>query len=274
MIPTTQEWKIGDCVELMQEMNDDCIDLVITSPPYDNLRTYGGERNFRFEDTAHELYRVVKPGGVVVWVVGDQTINGSETGTSFRQALHFKNIGFNLHDTMIYSKGAQGGAPGSSYAYLSSFEYMFILSKGIPHTHNLIKDRPNIKYNKGSVIKSSLRESDDSRHSFKCRIERFGKRTNVWEIHGGYRVGSTDKISFLHPATFPEQLAKDHIISWSNEGDLVLDPLCGSGTVLKMCRMLNRNGIGFEINPDYEPLIRERSMANTPTLQSYFGETE
>lgn len=98
---------LGDCVELMKEIPDDFIDLTVTSPPYDNLRDYNNEMTWNFEkfkEVAKELFRITKPGGVVVWVVGDATIKGSETGTSFRQALFFKDCGFNLHDTMIYKK--------------------------------------------------------------------------------------------------------------------------------------------------------------------------
>ena len=92
-----------DCLNTMRAMPDGVIDLVITSPPYDDLRNYKGY-SFDFESIAKELFRVVKEGGVVVWVVGDATVDGSETGTSFRQALFFKEVGFNLHDTMIYMK--------------------------------------------------------------------------------------------------------------------------------------------------------------------------
>ena len=266
MIETTQTWKIGDCVELMREMPDECVDLVVTSPPYDNLRTYGGY-NFDFEKTAEQLYRVVKTGGVVVWVVGDQTIDGSETGTSLRQALHFKDIGFNLHDTMIWIKDG-GGAIGSNKAYTQNFEYMFVFSKGDITTYNLIRDKTNKSF---GVNKNGGRRKKNGEH----KIDRyqsnhkFSKRNNYWKYNVG-KGSSNDKVAFKHPAIFPEQLAKDHIISWSNEGDLVLDPFCGSGTVLKMCRLTNRNGIGFEINPDYEPIIRDRCMAHTPPLQSYF----
>ena len=243
-----------DCLETMARMPDNFIDLTVTSPPYDNLRTYNGY-SFDFENVAKELFRVTKPGGVVVWVVGDATIKGSETGTSFRQALYFKEQGFNLHDTMIYSKGAQGGAKGSCYCYTQSFEYMFIFSKGKIKTSNLLKDREN-KYQKNG--KSTMRRSNGETVGFIAKPNKFSKRTNVWELRGGFMVGSADKISFEHPATFPEQLANDHILSWSNEGDLVYDPFMGSGTTAKMSILNNRNWIGSEISSEYCNIIEER----------------
>ena len=268
MIETTQTWRIGDCVELMREMPDECVDLVVTSPPYDNLREYGGKSDFRFEDTANELYRVIKKGGVVVWIVGDETVDGDESGTSFKQALFFKEIGFKLNDTMIWNKGGFTAVGALPYRYGQVFEYMFILAKGHIKTFNPIKDRPNKQY--GRIQIGSIRQKNGTTKPCSTNgnmTAQFGQRFNVWNI---YPEQSNKNRSF-HPAPFCEQLARDHIISWSNEGDLVLDPFCGSGTVLKVCRLTNRNGIGFEINPDYEPLIRERSMAHTPPLTSYFG---
>jgi DNA modification methylase len=246
----------GDNCDLLGQLPRDCVDLVVTSPPYDDLRTYGGH-TWDFYGVAWQLKRVLKNGGVVVWVVADATIKGSETGTSFKQALYFKEIGFNLHDTMIYSKGAQGGAKGSRYCYTQSFEYMFVFSSGKPKSINLIQDRKSIYYKEG-LKKSTMRRPNGDRVPFEVSLKEYGKRTNVWEIRGGYMVGSTDKLSFEHPATFPKQLATDHIISWSNPGDLVLDPFTGSGTTCKAAKELGRNFLGFEINPEYCKIAERR----------------
>lgn len=258
---TKQIWKIGDCVELMSELQKDSIDLVVTSPPYDNLRTYGGHV-FNFEATAEQLRRVLKPGGVVVWVVGDQTINGSETGTSFKQALYFKEIGFNLHDTMIYQKSAP---PLTHNRYEQGFEYMFVLSKGKPKTFNGIKV-PR-KYKDNRTHKGFGKNNDDSVDMGYTTHAAEVLKTNVWNIFAA--GGSSDKQASKHPAHFPEQLAKDHILSWSNEGDVILDPFLGSGTTLKMCMETNRNGIGFEINQEYEAIIEERLKINTVRLSMF-----
>ncbi len=246
--------RLGDCKEVLKSIPDESIDLTVTSPPYDNLRTYNGFV-FDFEGIARELFRVTKKGGVVVWVVGDATINGSETGTSFKQALFFKEIGFNLHDTMIYNKGAQGGAKGSNYCYTQAFEYMFIFGKGKINSINLLKDRENKYIKKG---KSSMRKKNGKTIEFTVSGYSHSKRTNVWDIRGGWMVGSTDKIAFQHPATFPESLAHDHIISWSNEGDTVLDPFLGSGTTAKISKKLNRNFIGIEISAEYLDIAKKR----------------
>ena len=263
---TTQTYKICDNLIGISELQDNSIDLTVTSPPYDNLRTYNGY-SFDFEKLAQGLYRVTKNGGVVVWIVGDQTKDGSETGTSFRQALYFKEIGFNLHDTMIYLK--HGFANPSNNRYHQVFEYMFVLSKGVPKTFNPLLDRKN-KYQKRGG--GNIREANGNMNTNSSggeKLNRFGARFNVWDYPIGGGNISSDSATHKHPAAFPEELAKNHIISWSNEGDTVLDPFLGSGTTLKMCLETNRNGIGFEINEGYETIIRERLKSDTPTLDTY-----
>lgn len=245
---------LGDCLDAMRSMGDGCIDLTVTSPPYDNLRTYNdslndwNESKWRFIFT--ELFRVTKTGGVVVWVVGDATIDGSETGTSFRQALDAKNIGFNLHDTMIYKK-TNPGIAGSNYCYLNVFEYMFIFSKGRPIKTNFIYDRKNVR--SGMTTAGSARRNVNGEVSKTRRFEQseFGKRFNIWEYPTGGKGSG-------HPAPFPEALARDHILSWSNECDMVFDPFLGSGTTGKMAMLHNRKFIGVERDPTYFTIAQKR----------------
>lgn len=234
-----------DCVEGMKSLPDGCIDLTVTSPPYDNLRTYNGY-SFDFESVARELYRVTKNGGVVVWVVGDQTVKGSETGTSFKQALFFMETGFNLHDTMIYQKS--GVSYPDSTRYHQQFEYMFVFSKGKPKAINLIADRKN-KYT-GTV--------GGNKRGGLCKRGEYGRRFNVWYYPNGKHNTTKDLDAFKHPAVFPEQLAYDHIVSWSNEGDIVLDPFIGSGTTAKMAYKAGRHYIGFDISEEYCDISRAR----------------
>ena len=238
----------GDCVDVMRTFPEGVIDLTVTSPPYDNLRTYKGY-DFNFEEIAKELYRVTKDGGVVVWVVNDATIKGSETGTSFRQALYFKEIGFNLHDTMIYEKAQ--ACFGSNLCYLQSFEYMFVLSKGRPKSINFLRDRPNVRYGKEKMAKQGLSVDGEKAERVYKDMKKMGKRKNIWTY--GVGGGSTG-----HPAVFPEQLAQDHILSWSNVGDLVFDPMCGSGTTCKMAKLNGRSYIGIDIAEEYVELARRR----------------
>lgn len=237
-----------NCLDTMSRMPDNFIDLTITSPPYDNLRNYKGYF-FPFEDIAKELYRVTKEGGVVVWIVGDATINGSETGTSFKQALYFKEIGFNLYDTMIWVKPSPQ-APTES-RYYDVFEYMFILSKGKPKTLNLLTDKKNISF--GSVSKKETRSCREDRKILNetRTVKEYSRRFNVWNISRGNN--NTE-----HPAVFPEELVNDHILSWSNENDLVYDPFMGSGTTAKMCITNKRNWIGSEISSEYCKIIQKR----------------
>ena len=242
-----------DCLDGMKLLDDNSIDLVVTSPPYDGLRTYNGF-SFDFEGIAKELYRVIKQGGVVVWIVGDQTINGSESGISFKQALYFKEIGFNLHDTMIYEKECI--FPDTN-RYLNVFEYMFILSKNAPKTVNFISDRRN--KNIGTKTGCSYRQSNgELLYKTPKDIQEFGRRKNIWYISTGFQKSSKDKIAYEHPAIFPEQLVSDHIISWSNDGDVVMDPFMGSGTTAKMALFNNRRFIGFEISKEYCEIANKR----------------
>lgn len=243
----------GDCLEFMKVLPDGRVDLTVTSPPYDNLRTYNGnidQWNFeKFKLIAKELFRVTANGGVVVWVVSDATIKGNETGSSFRQALYFQECGFNLHDTMIWVKDG-GGAVGSNKCYTQNFEYMFVFSKGTPKTINLIYDKPNLSY---GVDKSGVgrRKADGEKKIEKRKpAKEFSRRNNWWYIppqKGGD-----------HPAVFPLQLAKDHILSWSNENDTVFDPFLGSGTTGVAAVQTNRNFIGVELDEEYYHLASEK----------------
>lgn len=245
----------SDCVEFMKSMDENSVDLTVTSPPYDELRDYKGY-SFDFENIAKQLYRVTKKGGVVVWVVGDQTIKGNETGTSFRQALYFKEVGFNLFDTMIYKKTPRG-AVGNNKTYWQTFEYMFVLSKGIPKTINLIKDRENKDERNGD--NGTKRLSDGSLLRLKRGgYSKYGRRTNVWKYLIGKGHSASDNLAHQHPAIFPEKLVQDHIISWSNEGDVVFDPMCGSGTTCKMAMVGKRNYIGCDISQEYVELAKKR----------------
>lgn len=255
-----------NCLETMKKMPDGFIDVTVTSPPYDDLRTYNGY-SFDFEGISQELFRVTKDGGVVVWVVGDASVDGSETGTSFRQALHFKELGFNLHDTMIYEKT---GVRPSTGRYYQVFEYMFVFSKGTPKTFNPICDREN-KYLGKSHRKRNARDADGvvTRTSITKDTPRFGMRRNIWQYLQG-NLAQNDKIAFEHPAVFPETLAADHIISWSNEGDLVYDPFSGSGTTVKMAVLNKRNWIGSEMSPEYCELINRRTECVIQNME-FFG---
>jgi len=251
----------GDCLEKMVEIPDGSVDLTVTSPPYDNLRTYEGTLEWNegiWKQVLEQLYQVTKQGGVVVWVVGDATINGSETGTSFKQALYAKEIGFNLHDTMIWNKGSFTGVGSLAIRYAPTWEYMFVFSKRKPKAFNPIKDRKNKVTGK---IGGRLRCPDGgmkqmSTHG-KERAE-YGQRFGIWDQPPTDRPG--------HPAPFPLQLATDHILSWSNKGDTVLDPFMGSGTTGVACINTNRNFIGIEKNLSYFNLATDRIHTSQPPL--------
>lgn len=252
-----------DCLDAMRSMPDKCIDLVVTSPPYDDLRTYNGY-SFDWKGTIKEIYRVMKDGGVVVWIVADQTKDGSESGTSFRQALWAKECGFNLHDTMIWNKGACAFPDTNRYANV--FEYMFVFSKGKPKSSNIICDKQN-KW-AGGTIHGTERQSKGftkprSAVQTSKSVREFGPRTNVWNI-------SPEKNNMTgHPAVFPIDIARDHILTWSNENDLVMDPFLGSGTTRIAAYDLNRQFVGYEINKEYYEKQEKRFNAHTAQMSIF-----
>jgi len=246
----------GDCLEKMKDIPDGGIDMVLTSPPYDNLRTYNGSLDWGehiWKLVIQELLRVIKDGGVVVWVVGDATIKGSETGTSFKQALYFKEVGFSLHDTMIWRKTTP--VPQfKTKRYTNAFEYMFVFSKNQPNICNYLETNCKTAGNKKNRNNNgSFSQNSADRPREEITITKEKKiLDNVWEYPTNWHK------DLGHPATFPEKLAHDHIISWSNEGDTILDPFAGSGTVGKMAKQLNRNCILIEKEPEYFKIAEKR----------------
>lgn len=251
------------CLDTMGRMPDGFIDLTVTSPPYDDLRDYKGY-SFSFNDVAKELYRVTKEGGCLVWIVADGTKNGSRTGTSFKQALFFMEQGFRLHQRLFYEKT---GPPPDPTRYEETIEEMFVFSKGSPKSINLIKDKKNRWSGVEQFGNRSTREKDGSLTvKPKLTIKEYGKRTSVWRYSTGAGYSTKDVIAFKHPAIFPERLAADHIISWSNEGDLVYDCFGGSGTTAKMAHTYKRRWLLSEISVEYAEIAKKR-------LQPYLDQT-
>ena len=259
-----------NCIDGMNSMPPETVDLCVTSPPYDDLRTYNDSSKWDFEtfkEVAHSLTRVLKPGGVVMWNVGDATVKGGETGSSFRQCLYFMDeCGLRLHDTMLYEKTGIAFAAGPhSVRYSQAFEYCFVLSKGKPKTVNIIMDKPNAWAGHTSWGEARARNKDgtQTQPGGKSKaIREFGARTNIWRITNSGGFGQKDKNAYAHPATMPEELARGHIQTWSNPGDLILDPFLGSGTTAKIAREENRHFVGFEIDPEYFALAKTRLGVN------------
>jgi len=260
---------LQDCIEWMQSVDSDSIDMTLTSPPYDKIRNYEGY-SFDFESTAKELYRITKPGGVVIWNVADQTVNGSETCTSMKQALYFVECGFKLHDTMIYLK--KNPMPSSGERYHQSWEYIFCFSKGVPNTFNPIE--VECKY--ANLNANQKYRGVDGKKNYKVtKRNAVSKVKNVFEyiIGGGHTT--KDKIAFEHPAIMPEKLAEDQIKTWTNEGDVVIDPFAGSGTTAKMCLMNHRKFYGCEISEEYCNIFIKRleqfetKLIENPLMMSF-----
>lgn len=246
---------VGNCADVMRNWLDGVINLTVTSPPYDSLREYKGY-DFPFEEIANELFRVTAEGGVLVWVVGDR-INGGRSLTSFRQALYFQEIGFLAHDVMIYQK--KNTPFTRSNAYTNAYEMMFVLSKGKPATFNPLK-APTQRHGYEMLTHNKLPDGINKKKLGELKKEK--TRTNIWSYAVGLGGTTNDKIAFQHPAVFPEKLALDHILSWSNPGDLVLDPMCGSGTTGKMALLQGREFIGIDISPEYIAIASQRLEAS------------
>lgn len=241
-----------NAVDFMGNLPPDCIDLTVTSPPYDDLRSYKGYK-FDYEAIAQALYRVTKDGGVVVWVVGDKIKKGNRSLTSFKQALYFQEVGFNVHDVMIYKK--KNTPFMRSNAYTNCFEFMFVFSKGSPKTFNALKEQT---VRQGFEKMPANKKADGINKKVLSKLNDFKSRNNIWEYAVGLGGTTSDRIAFQHPAVFPEKLAEDHILSWSKPNDLVFDPMAGSGTTLKMAIKNQRNFLGCEISPDYVAIAQQR----------------
>jgi DNA modification methylase len=261
----------GDCLEVMDRLIADGVkvDLTVTSPPYDNLRNYNGNNEMWNESVwktiIEKLYKITKDGGVVVWVVGDShDKKGSETLTSFKQALFAKEYGFNVHDTMIYQKNSYPFPPTNRY--YQQFEYMFVFSKGKPNTTN-IQTQSTIWKKKTCEISTTRKQNGETTEMKYEKGKKERKMDNIWLMNTGYMRTTKDKFAFKHPAMFPEQLAERHILSWSNEGDVVFDPMMGSGTTGKVAISNNRNFIGIELDETYFNIAKERIEGHAQQLK-------
>ena len=245
-----------DCVNHMLSMPDDIIDLTVTSPPYDDIRDYDDSLHWNekiWQDIIQELYRVTKDGGVCVWIVNDRIKNGSKSGNSFKQSLYALETGFKLHDVMIYNRSSM---PNQAKRYNQDFEFMFVWAKGKIRTFNPIKvpctyagvgTSPTVRNKKGVLEGKGRRIIKDTK-----------KKSNIWQYSAGHSKSTHDKEAHEHPAIFPERLVEDHIKTWSNEGDLVFDPMMGSGTTGKMCKMTGRHFIGVEKVSNYYDIALKR----------------
>lgn len=242
---------VAECVDFMRGMDSEMVDLTITSPPYDDLRYYNGYK-FEFESIADELFRITKFGGVVVWVVGDK-INGGKTLTSFEQGIYFRDIGFTMHDVMIYQK--KNTPFMRSNAYTNCYEFMFVLSKGKPAVFNPLKER-TVRHGEEMVVAN--KKADGINRKVKATLKKEKTKTNIWQYAVGLGGTTRDKIAFQHPAVFPEKLAEDHVLSWTNAGALVFDPMCGSGTTGKMAHKNGREFLCLDVSHEYIQIAKAR----------------
>tara|TARA_B100000287_G_scaffold417947_1_gene454298 strand:+ start:205 stop:1116 length:912 start_codon:yes stop_codon:yes gene_type:complete len=266
---------LGNCADVLADLQDESVDAFITSPPYDNLRDYQGY-SFPFEDIARQMYRKLKQGGVIVWIVGDAVLKGSESGSSFRQAIFFQELGLRIHDTMIYEKnGSAFPARRTGNRYSQVFEYMFVFSKGKPKTANLICDKPNKWSGYTAFGKSTNRNKDGELVQSKNRkpTPDFSPRHNVWKYNTGKSYTTKDDFAFKHPAMFPESLVEDHIMTWTKEGDFVVDPFVGAGTTTKMAAINGRDWLGIDMSEEYVAIAEKRMKVADKMIEQGYKKT-
>lgn len=253
----------GECSKVMSGWPADCIDMVLTSPPYADLLNY---RGFKFDlaAIARQLFRVLKDGGVMVWVIGDKTVDYSRQMIPYTHAFGLRDAGFCIYDVMIYSKPA--GRYMNRYRYPNVYEHMIVASKGKPKTFNPIM----VKTKKPGDSRNTTilhRDADNNRTLGYRTTAEERPHDNIWKYSPGF--GAVDRYAFEHPAVFPEKLARDQIISWSNPNDIVLDPMCGSGTTLKMARVYGRRYAGIDVAPEYLEIVRRRLRECSPNMERY-----
>jgi len=255
-MPDTGRFYVGDAVSVLDSWGEGCVDLTVTSPPYENLRDYNGY-SFDAAKMIRSIYRVTAEGGVCVWVVGD-TINGGRSLVSFDHAYHAREAGFVVHDVMIYQK--KNTPFMRSNAYTNCYEFMFVFSKGKPKTFNPLKV-PTVRHGWERSVSNKGPDAVNRKRPVELKKEKV--RTNIWQYAVGLGGSTSDRVAFQHPAVFPEKLAEDHILSWSDAGDLVLDPMCGSGTTCKMAKVHGRRWIGVDVSEEYVEIAKQRLPADT-----------
>lgn len=256
-----------DCYKILKEnILNNSIDLVVTSPPYNDLRKYEGIidtwNEEKFKSIVDELYRVLKNGGVVVWVVNDKVEKGSKTLTSFKQALYFQEVGFNVNDVMLWKK-LNPMPVVKQPRYNPCFEYMFVFSKGKPKTFNpIMRPCKNAELHYTSTVKNMGGENGRRKIDYHVNNETIDY--NIWDIAVAKNKDTImiDGKEIRHPAVFPYEIPYRHILSWSNENDTVLDPFMGSGTTGVACKNTNRNFIGIEMNTNYFKLAQHKLNNN------------
>lgn len=251
--PDLDRYYVGDAIKKLKRWKSDFVDLTVTSPPYDDLRDYKGYR-FDAESMLSAIFRVTKPGGVCVWVVGEK-INKKRSLSSFRHAFIGQECGFNIHDVMIYQK--KNTPFMRANAYTNCYELMIIFSKGKPNTFNPIKV-PTVRNGWETAVFNKGPDAVNKKRPVELKKEK--TKTNIWQYAVGFGGSTTDKIAFDHPAIFPEKLAEDHILSWSNPGDVVMDPMCGSGTTCKMAKKHRRKWLGIDVSEDYINIAKQRML--------------
>ena len=254
----------GDCANILPLLPP--ADLILTSPPYGSMREYGGfQQAFDFASIASAIVANLTPGGVLVWIVGDQVVDGDESFESLHQALAFKALGLKAHQRLIFHRWSTAGVRAN--AYYKDFVDMYVFSKGKPKVVNLLHDRKNQKAGRPADFCNRAGRRGDKIPTYRGQngklVPDYSNRGSIWSYPTGMAAGQkngdlTPQELSAHPAIFPIRLAIDHILSWTNSGDLVIDPMAGSGTTLRAAADLERRAIGVEINPSYCALIRHR----------------
>lgn len=250
----------GDACEILPTIRESSVDLTVFSPPYDGLRDYKGKPSFDMAVLGREILRVTKEGGVCCMVIQDATKNGAKSLTSFRTACLFADLGWRLFECCIYSRA---GVPGAWWTkrFRVDHEYIFIFTRGdgLPRRFDKTSLMVESKYAGITAGGTKRTTKGDFVAIKKTVISPLKCRGTIWH----YAASNTErnKTKSEHPATYPDSLARDIISCFSKEGDLVLDPMMGSGTTGIASVNMGRRFLGIEISVQYMEIAKRRFRA-------------
>lgn len=257
---------IADAIEHASTLASDSVDLVLFSPPYDGVRDYRGNWTLDLPALGSELLRVVKDGGFAVMVIADGTKNQRKSMTTFRTAVAWEDAGWSLFESVIYSRD---GRPGAWWAtrFRVDHEHILMFYKGkrprpvthhdglrVPSKHAGKKWTGTQRLTDGTLVKTSATVAAD-----KCR-------GTIWHYATSNSEGNRTKAK--HPATFPDALARDVILALSAPGDVVYDPMMGSGTSVVIAAQEGRRWLGNDFFAEYVEIAQQRLAveAHTPLV--------
>lgn len=252
-----------ECVEGMEMLPDDCVDLVVTSPPYDAVRKYNGFA-FDLHQTGAQIHRVLKDGGIAAMVIQDQTKDFGKSLTSFRTIIDWcDSFGFKLFECVIYRKNGSEGA-WWKHRFRVDHEYIPLFLKGDrPAYFDKQPLRVPSKHGGKVMSGSGNRRTDGATNgTVRREINATKCRGTIWNY---LMAGDKNPLKRKHPAVFPDAIPSDLIQCFCPPGGIVLDPFIGSGSTAVQALKHERHFIGFDISQEYCDLCNQRLEKDVET---------